>query len=117
MALDLTLGVASPNRRIVSSTGSYWRKSYHQEMRGEKMECRAFVIAALIVGALALPATAQRVIDGDTIDLNSPRYRVWGHYLRQLMATAPVRCEDRGHDRYRRTIGLCRAGGSFARFP
>ena len=27
------------------------------------------------------------------------------------MATAPVRCEVRGQDRCRRTIGLCRAGG------
>jgi endonuclease YncB( thermonuclease family) len=27
------------------------------------------------------------------------------------MATGPVRCEDRGHDRYRRTIGLCRVDG------
>jgi endonuclease YncB( thermonuclease family) len=26
------------------------------------------------------------------------------------MASGPIRCEDRGHDRYGRTIGLCRAG-------
>ena len=27
------------------------------------------------------------------------------------MASGTVRCEDRGHDRYRRTIGLCRDNG------
>ena len=32
------------------------------------------------------------------------------HTLERLMASAPIHCEDRGHDRYRRTIGLCRAG-------
>jgi hypothetical protein len=33
------------------------------------------------------------------------------HELEQLMAREPVRCEDRGHDRYKRSIGLCRADG------
>ena len=27
------------------------------------------------------------------------------------MSAGPVQCEDRGRDRYGRTIGLCRAGG------
>ena len=31
--------------------------------------------------------------------------------LQRLMAAGVVQCEDRGHDRYKRTIGLCRAGG------
>jgi endonuclease YncB( thermonuclease family) len=87
------------------------------------------VVLALI--AVVSSAAAQRVIDGDTIDLNGTRWRLWGidapesrqtchdgwpagveakHELEQLMARGPVRCEDRGHDRYRRTIGLCRAG-------
>jgi endonuclease YncB( thermonuclease family) len=32
------------------------------------------------------------------------------HELEQLMASGSVHCEDRGRDRYRRIIGLCRAG-------
>jgi endonuclease YncB( thermonuclease family) len=76
-------------------------------------------------------ARAQTVVDGDKITLGGTRWRLWGidapesrqtckdgwpagveatHYLEQLMANGPVRCEERGHDRYRRTIGLCRAG-------
>ncbi len=31
--------------------------------------------------------------------------------LERLMAAGPVQCEDRGRDRYGRSIGLCRAGG------
>jgi endonuclease YncB( thermonuclease family) len=27
------------------------------------------------------------------------------------MTKGPVRCDDRGHDRYKRSIGLCRANG------
>jgi endonuclease YncB( thermonuclease family) len=70
--------------------------------------------------------------DGDTIDVNGIRYRLWGidapesrqackdgwpagveakHELEQLMAREQVPCEDRGHDRYKRTIGLCSADG------
>jgi endonuclease YncB( thermonuclease family) len=33
------------------------------------------------------------------------------HELQQLMALGPVRCEERCHDRYRLTIGLCRVDG------
>jgi endonuclease YncB( thermonuclease family) len=32
------------------------------------------------------------------------------HELDRLMAGRPIHREDRGCDRYRRTIGLCRAG-------
>jgi endonuclease YncB( thermonuclease family) len=91
------------------------------------------VVVALCAALIAMPAAAQqRVIDGDTIDLNGTRYRLWGidapesrqtckdgwpagveakHELEELMEVGPIRCEDRGHDRYRRTISLCRAGG------
>lgn len=31
--------------------------------------------------------------------------------LERLMAAAPVTCEERGNDRYGRTVGLCRVGG------
>jgi endonuclease YncB( thermonuclease family) len=90
--------------------------------------------AALAIIALlsASPAAAQRVIDGDTIDLNGTHWRLWGidapetHQscadgwpagleataaMRKLMEGRAVTCEYRGHDRYKRSIGLCRAGG------
>lgn len=95
------------------------------------MEFGKMAVAALIFAALTTPVAAQRVIDGDTIDSYGTRWRLWGidapesrhchdgwpagveatHYLERLMAREPVSCEDRGHDRYRRTIGLCKAGG------
>ena len=83
----------------------------------------------LIVGS---PAAAQIVTDGDTIKLDGIRWRLWGidapelhqtcadgwragleatRFLERLMTKAAVRCEDRGHDRYGRSIGLCRTGG------
>src|SRR6476469_9301948 len=103
----------------------------YPETRGGQMDSRA-VGAAFFVLLFAVPAAAQRVVDGDTIDLNGTRWRLWGidapehkqtchdgwpagveakHELQQLMASGPVRCEDRCHDRYGRTIGLCRAAG------
>lgn len=93
---------------------------------------RRGIALAMIALLLATPAAAQRVIDGDTIALNGTRYRLWGidapesrqsyhdgwpagveatHYLEQLMTSGPVQCEDRGHDRYWRTIGLCKVTG------
>jgi hypothetical protein len=81
------------------------------------MESGAIAIAALIVAALAAPAAAQRANDGDTIDMNGTRWRLWGidapesrqtcrdgwpagvearHELEQLMAREPVQCEKRG---------------------
>jgi endonuclease YncB( thermonuclease family) len=96
------------------------------------MESRALAIVALIAALFATPAAAQRVIDGDTIDLNGTRWRLWGidapetHQacadgwpagleataaMGRLMEGKAVVCEFRGHDRYKRSIGLCRAGG------
>jgi endonuclease YncB( thermonuclease family) len=89
-------------------------------------------IAALVLVALAEPAAAQRVIDGDTIEMDGKRWRLWGidapetHQacadgwpaglqatatMRKLMEGSSVVCKFRGHDRYKRTIGLCRANG------
>jgi endonuclease YncB( thermonuclease family) len=97
------------------------------------MESRRLGAAVVLIAMLmALPAAAQRVIDGDTIDLNGTRWRLWGidapetHQAfadgwadvleataakRKLLVGMVVACELRGHDRYRRSIGLCRAGG------
>ena len=81
---------------------------------------------------LALPVAAQTVTDGDTIKLNGTIYRIWGidaaeskqlcadgwpagraatTYMRELVRGHDVTCEAKGTDRYRRTIGICRADG------
>ena len=77
------------------------------------------------------PASAQTVVDGDTIKLNGTTWRLWGidapegnqwcgHYpagaratqmLEQLMRGKSIDCEERGTDQYGRIIGLCRANG------
>jgi endonuclease YncB( thermonuclease family) len=96
------------------------------------MESRALAVTALIVAAFAAPAAAQRVVDGDTIDLNDTRWRLWGidapetHQtcgdgwpaggeatatMRKRIEGKAVTCELRGNDRYKRSIGLCRADG------
>jgi endonuclease YncB( thermonuclease family) len=94
------------------------------------MRTAAFAIALLI----ATPAAAQtlHITDGDTIKLDGTKWRLWGidapetHQtcadgwpagleatatLRKFIGETPVVCEFRGHDRYKRSIGLCRAGG------
>ena len=96
------------------------------------MDSRAVAVAAtLLVATLASPAAAQRVIDGDTIDPDGVRWRLWGidaperdqtcgnwtagvvaaYALADLMRAKTITCELRGHDRYGRSIGLCRADG------
>jgi endonuclease YncB( thermonuclease family) len=96
------------------------------------MESGKWAALAMIALLLATPAAAQRMIDGDTIDLSGTRWRLWGidapetHQacadgwpagieataaMRKLIEGRAVVCEFRGHDRYRRSIGLCRANG------
>ena len=98
---------------------------------GEQMASRVIVLL-LLAGLLASPVAAQTVFDGDTIKLNGMTWRLWGidapelhqscadswqagveakRALERLMAVGPVQCEDRGRDRYGRSIGLYRAGG------
>jgi hypothetical protein len=43
--------------------------------------------------------------------IRSVLFRSLTYALADLMRGKAVTCEDRGHDRYRRTIGLCRANG------
>lgn len=102
-----------------------WKRS---NITVSRMRTAALAIAMLI----AAPAFAQTVTDGDTIKLNGTKWRIWGidapetHQacrdgwkagleatakMRELMAGHTVTCEARGHDRYGRTIGLCRADG------
>jgi endonuclease YncB( thermonuclease family) len=89
-------------------------------------------IVLLIVLLVAAPAAAQTEIDGDTIKLDGTIWRLWGidapelrqqcadgwmagveakRALQRLMGVGTVQCEDRGRDRYQRSIGLCRASG------
>lgn len=89
-----------------------------------------------VVGAIALvlavPVAAQTVTDGDTLRFGKERVRLWGidapeihqrckdrwlagieaaRKMRELVKGHEVTCENRGHDRYGRMIGLCRADG------
>jgi hypothetical protein len=54
------------------------------------MEFRA-VALALCVALIAMPAAAQRVIDGDTIDLNGTRWRLWGIDARSALGSECMR--------------------------
>jgi endonuclease YncB( thermonuclease family) len=86
--------------------------------------------AALIL--LALPVSAQTVMDGDTIRMDGTTYRLWGidapeakqecadgwtagvaatTYLDGLIRGHEVVCEAKDTDRYGRTVAICRADG------
>src|SRR4051794_12679077 len=96
------------------------------------MVCPMKIALAALALLLASPAFAQTITDGDTIKLNGTTWGLWGidapearqacagawpagreatATLRRLIEAGPVACELRGHDRYGRSIGLCRAGG------
>lgn len=88
----------------------------------------ALVLAAMLT---ATSATAQTITDGDTLRLGGRHVRLWGvdapeihqqcngwpagieasRKLLELVTGHEVVCENRGHDRYGRMIGLCRADG------
>ena len=74
----------------------------------------------------------QRVIDGDTIVIDGVHHRLYGidapesrqacadgwqagkaasQTLAALMEGRTIACESRGHDRYGRSVALCRADG------
>lgn len=89
------------------------------------------LVATVLAGVLASPVAAQTVVDGDTIELDGTRWRLWGidapemdqtcgtwiagvastYALADLMRGKTIACELRGRDRYGRSIGLCRADG------
>jgi endonuclease YncB( thermonuclease family) len=97
------------------------------------MESRkALAIVVLMLTMLPVPAGAQRVIDGDTIDSSRQRWRLWGidapelhqlcldgwpggiesaRMLERLVLGKRIECEFKGRDRYGRSIGVCRADG------
>lgn len=94
---------------------------------------RWILFAALLL--LALPAGAQvRVIDGDTMDVNGTKVRLWGidapegeqscqrdsvawlcgqesaKQLRELVRGKEVACREVDRDRYKRSVAVCSAG-------
>lgn len=91
---------------------------------------RTLILLAAL--SIAAPAAAQvTVTDGDTLKVDGTTFRLWGIdapetkqwcgtypagaqagvTLQKLVKGKTVTCEDRGRDRYGRTIGLCRADG------
>src|SRR3954452_16198807 len=90
------------------------------------------VLAFIAAVALAVPAVAQTVVDGDTIKLNGTTYRIWGvdaaetkqacadgwmagqearAAMLELVKKRTITCEAKAKDRYGRTVALCRAHG------
>ena len=88
----------------------------------------------LVAGLLLAsgPASAQTATDGDTLRMDGKTYRLWGIdapesaqtcpdgwpagrmatiRLQALIAGKSVQCQERGADRYGRTIAVCYAGG------
>jgi endonuclease YncB( thermonuclease family) len=79
-----------------------------------------------------MPASAQTVIDGDTIRIGAAPFRLWGidapeasqkcadgwhacaaasRALQSFMDGRRIECQPRDRDRYGRTVALCRADG------
>lgn len=96
------------------------------------LKARVFGLALAVTAAVAFPATAQTVTDGDTIKLNGTTYRLWGidapetkqwcgDYPAGVMAAAALDtlmkgsggliCEQKDVDRYGRTVAICRIDG------
>jgi len=90
------------------------------------MDSRMIVAGFVAAIPLASPAAGQTVTDGDTIKLDGTIWRLWGigapetrqvgwpagvAAMRRLTEGKTVVCELPGRDRYRRSIGLCRADG------
>jgi endonuclease YncB( thermonuclease family) len=101
-------------------------------MGGKSPESRRFVASlAILLALIGGAASAQTIMDGDTIKLNGTIYRLWGidapetkqfcdgapmggaaaEALANLMRGKTVTCEERTKDRYGRTVALCRADG------
>jgi endonuclease YncB( thermonuclease family) len=98
---------------------------------GAKIAAVIGILAGLALGA-TLGHAEQRVIDGDTLVLDGIHYRLYGidapesrqacadgwqagkaasRTLATLVEGKAITCEPRGHDRYGRSIGICRADG------
>lgn len=86
----------------------------------------AGLLGVSLIGAFAVaePSTVH-VIDGDTIELNGERIRLWGidapehnqpdgreatEVLRAFLNVKEIKCESQYYDRYHRSVSVCRAG-------
>jgi len=97
------------------------------------MNLRVLGSAACAFQAVVFAASAQTITDGDTIRQGGVTYRLWGidapenaqtcadgwpagslatTRLKALTAGRPVVCDDRGRDRYGRTIARCTVAGA-----
>ena len=90
---------------------------------------------AVVLTLLAVPAHgAVRVIDGDTLDVDGTRVRLWGidapegkqtcqrdgvawlcgqeaaKALREFLSGKQIACETKDIDRYKRQVSVCRVG-------
>lgn len=113
------------------SGGNKGAIAQQRSARIEHSQMRRYLSIAFLV--IALPASAQTTIDGDTIEIGGVIYRLWGidaaesaqscsdgwragieasNYLRALMKGRNTTCEAKTQDRYGRTVALCRADGS-----
>ncbi len=93
---------------------------------------RSILWTIIASAAIASPAAAQTVVDGDTIKIGTAVFRLWGidapefkqmcadgwqagqaatRALQSFMEGRAVTCEPRDRDRYGRTVALCRADG------
>jgi endonuclease YncB( thermonuclease family) len=87
---------------------------------------------AVVIVAVAFPAFAQTVTDGDTIKQGGAIYRLWGidapetkqvcpdgwpagHLattrMQALISGRTVVCQEKDRDRYGRVVAICRASG------
>lgn len=104
--------------------------------------CAAAALLLLAIALGAVPAAADqilqesaRVVDGDTLELDGTRIRLWGidapersqtcrlaaqawrcgeaaaEALSRLLEGRAVRCEPRGRDRYSRMVAVCMVAG------
>ena len=99
------------------------------------MKLAIWIIGALLLAGQAIAQSGVRIVDGDTIEIGQTTYRLFGidapehgqkcakrgggswqcgkaatEYLQHLAAGGQVRCDDRGQDKYGRTIGVCSVG-------
>lgn len=94
--------------------------------------CLKSFLCGVVVAFSASVVTAQTIADGDTLYLNGVTYRLYGidapetkqvcadgwpagnlatTRLQALISGRNVVCEKRDHDRYGRTVAVCRANG------
>jgi len=99
------------------------------------MRLAIWIMGALLLATQAIAQSGVRIVDGDTLQIGQITYRLAGidapehgqkcarrgggswqcgkaatEHLQQLAARGQVRCDDRGQDKYGRTIGVCMAG-------